>query len=120
MIPYSVGDVILGIVTSIKKYGVFLSFDNNYAGILHISEISSKYVSNIHKLFKIGDKVTTIILDVDENTKFLKVSLKAFEVNEAKQKKSRNLEDEISFDKLQKSLSSMIEKELERESKNEH
>ena len=73
---YKVNDIVKGIVVSIKNYGVFLSFDKAYIGLLHISEISSNFVNDINKYFHVGDVVDVLIKKVDENNKFLSVSLK--------------------------------------------
>ena len=71
-----VGKIIDGIVTSIKKYGVFLSFEDGYVGLLHISEISGKYISNIFNCFQIGDTIKVVVKTVDKDTKYLSVSMK--------------------------------------------
>ena len=86
-INFKKGDIAEGIVTSIKKYGVFLSFDGGYIGLLHISEISTNFVNNISNFFKVGDLVNVLIKDVDKNSKFLKVSIKDLpdELNEYKE-----------------------------------
>ena len=68
---YEEGQIIEGIITSIKKYGAFFSFEGGYIGLLHISEISSNFVNNIHNFFKIGDTVKVVVKKVDNSTKFL-------------------------------------------------
>lgn len=118
-------DIIEGIVISIKKYGVFLSFDGGYAGLLHISEISSNFVNNIDKYFHLGDEVTVYVKEIDHSTKFLKVSLKLLpnELNPYNKilpsKRITSYLKDIDFSKLEKSLPKMIKEELEREKKNE-
>ncbi|MBQ9265926.1 MAG: S1 RNA-binding domain-containing protein [Bacilli bacterium] len=120
-INFKKGDIAEGIVTSIKKYGVFLSFDGGYIGLLHISEISTNFVNNISNFFKVGDLVNVLIKDVDKNSKFLKVSIKDLpdELNEYKEilpsKKVTSYLKEIDFSKLEKSLPKMVEEEIERE-----
>ncbi len=122
-IIYQDGDITKGIVTSIKKYGAFLSFEGGYIGLLHISEISSNFVNNIHTFFKIGDIVTVLVKSIDKDTKFLKVSIKDLpdDLNEYRKilpsKKVTSYIKDIDFSKLEKSLPKMIEDELERESK---
>ena len=64
--PYKEGDIIEGIITSIKKYGAFLSFENGYIGLLHISEISTNFVNNIYSYFDVGDKITVTVKRIDE------------------------------------------------------
>ena len=116
-----VDDVIEGIVTSIKKYGVFLSFENGYVGLLHISEISGKFISNIFNYFEIGDKIMVAVKTIDQETKYLTVStrdlpsnvnnLKSHYRSDSVRQSIRN----IDFSKLDKALPKMIETELERE-----
>ena len=119
---YKVNDIVKGIVVSIKNYGVFLSFDKAYIGLLHISEISSNFVNDINKYFHVGDVVDVLIKKVDENNKFLSVSLKDLppslhkykDINPSK-KITSYLKD-IDFSKLEKALPNMIKVELEKES----
>lgn len=124
-ITYKDGDIAKGIVTSIKKYGAFLSFEGGYIGLLHISEISTNFVNNIHTFFKVGDNITVLVKTIDKETKFLKVSIKDLpdDLNEYKKilpsKKVTSYIKDIDFSKLEKSLPKMIEDELERESKYE-
>ena len=118
---YNEGDITKGIITSIKKYGVFLSFDGSYIGLLHISEISSNFVNNIRSFFQIGDTITVVVKKVDVKTKFLNVSIKNLpdDLNPYKEilpsKKVTSYLKEIDFSKLEKTLPKMIKDELERE-----
>ena len=47
MTKYKKGSIIRGTVTGIETYGVFVSCDEYYSGLIHISEISYSYVKNI-------------------------------------------------------------------------
>ena len=117
--------IVEGIVTRIKKYGVFLSFDNGYVGMLHISEISTNFVNNINSYFSLGDKIKVLIKKIDQGNKFLFVSIKDLpdELNPYKEilpsKKIVSYLKDINFSKLEKALPKMIEEELEREDKND-
>ena len=117
--------IVEGIVTRIKKYGVFLSFDNGYVGLLHISEISTNFVNNISSYFSLGDKIKVLIKKIDQGNKFLFVSIKDLpdELNPYKEilpsKKIVSYLKDINFSKLEKALPKMIEEELEREDKND-
>lgn len=117
--------IVEGIVTRIKKYGVFLSFDNGYVGLLHISEISTNFVNNINSYFSLGDKIKVLIKKIDQGNKFLFVSIKDLpdELNPYKEilpsKKIVSYLKDINFSKLEKALPKMIEEELEREDEND-
>ena len=50
---YENGKIIKGCVTGIESYGIFMSFDEYYSGLIHISEISKKFVRNFKYYFNI-------------------------------------------------------------------
>ena len=76
MTKYKKGKIVKGIVTGIESYGAFVSFDEYYSGLIHISEISHNFVKSITDFVTIGDMIYVEILDVDEETSHLKLSIK--------------------------------------------
>lgn len=62
-------------VTGIQPYGVFVEYEN-YQGLIHISEISDRFVEDITKLFNIGDEIYAVVLDIDEQNQKLQLSYK--------------------------------------------
>lgn len=76
MAKYVKGKIVKGTVTGIESYGVFVSFDEYYSGLIHISELSHNFVKDIHDYVKIGDQIYVEILDVDEESYHLKLSIK--------------------------------------------
>lgn len=73
---YKVGDIIKGQVTGIEKYGIFINVDPWYNGLIHISEVSEDYVKDIHDFVKIGETIYCQILEVNEDSLQLKLSIK--------------------------------------------
>ena len=71
-----VGNIIKGRVTGIEKYGVFVHFDNDYNGLIHISEISEEYVRDIRNFVSLGEIIYCQVLEIDESTRKLKLSIK--------------------------------------------
>lgn len=57
---FHVGQIVTGIIEEIQDYGVFIDL-GHMKGLLHISEISNSYISNLYKVFKIGDKINVTI-----------------------------------------------------------
>lgn len=76
MTKYEKGKIVKGTVTGITNYGIFVSFDEYYSGLIHISEISNDFVKNINDYAKIGDIISTRILDAEPNSCHLKLSIK--------------------------------------------
>lgn len=70
-----VGDIVLVKVTGIADYGFFIEKDG-YTGLCHISEVSSNFVEDISKFVSVGEEIYVLILDIDEVSKHLKVSIK--------------------------------------------
>ena len=62
---YNAGDIIKGKVTGIKPYGAFITLEDNYTGLLHISEISDSYVKHPSDVLKVGQVVKVRVLTVD-------------------------------------------------------
>lgn len=63
---YQVGDKIKGRVTGIVDFGLFVSLDTQVEGLVHISEISWSRVSDLSKIYRVGDEVETMIISVDD------------------------------------------------------
>jgi len=76
MADYKTGSIVKGQVTGIEKYGAFVNIDSNYSGLIHISEVSNDFVSDIHNFLEIGEIVYCQILDVNEEEGQLKLSIK--------------------------------------------
>ncbi|KRM06937.1 MAG: CvfD/Ygs/GSP13 family RNA-binding post-transcriptional regulator [Liquorilactobacillus ghanensis] len=73
---YKIGMTIIGKVTGIQSYGVFVGLDDRVQGLIHISECQQGYVADIHKLLKVGQQVKVMIIDIDEYTKKISLSLR--------------------------------------------
>lgn len=76
MNKYKEGEIIKGCVTGIEKYGAFIGLDEYYSGLIHISEISDGYVSNIHNFLEIGETIYVKVLEVDDENYQVKLSIK--------------------------------------------
>lgn len=72
----SVGDIVKGQVTGVQPYGVFISLEDDYTGLVHISEISDKFVKDIDSLFCVGDIINVKVEDIDEDKRQVKLSIK--------------------------------------------
>ena len=73
---YESGKIVKGCVTGIENYGIFVSFDEYYSGLIHISEISNNFVRNINDYVSIGETIKAKIIDVDDDSCQLKLSIK--------------------------------------------
>ena len=76
MSNYKIGDILEGTVTGITKYGAFIKIDNEYNGLIHISEISTHFVKNVFDYLEVGENIICEVIDEDEKEKQLKLSIK--------------------------------------------
>ncbi|KRK36940.1 CvfD/Ygs/GSP13 family RNA-binding post-transcriptional regulator [Loigolactobacillus bifermentans] len=76
---YHIGDVVPGRVTGIQPYGAFIALDEEHQGLIHISECQHGFVSDIHHLLKVGQLIDVQILDIDEYSKKISLSLRSLE-----------------------------------------
>lgn len=65
----SVGDIVEAKVMSIMPFGVFIEWDKNQSGLVHISEVSNKYVKDINEHIQKGQIVKAKVLRIDEKGK---------------------------------------------------
>ena len=73
---YKKGNIVDGVVTGITSYGIFVKIDEQYSGLVHISEISSKFVNSPSDFAKINDPIKVVILDIDNQSEKMKLSIK--------------------------------------------
>jgi len=103
-----IGDIVKGEVTGVTNYGVFVKLENGYDGLIHISEISNKYVNNIEKLYIDGDIVEAKVIEIDEEKKQVKLSVK-----DNKSKKNKQIvEKGEGFKPLKDNLDTWIAEKL--------
>ena len=118
MTKYTKGKVVKGTVTCIEPYGAFMSFDEYYTGLIHISEISKGYVKHIHDFLNVGDHIYVEILDIDNEEAHLKLSIKNinYKIN-GKPKRRKIIETPHGFSTLNKKLPIWIDKQLKKQKK---
>lgn len=64
-----VGAILEGKVTGLTNFGAFVSFEDGKTGMVHISEVASTYVKDIHDYLKVGQDVKVKVLNVGEDGK---------------------------------------------------
>lgn len=116
---FKVGDIIIGKVNQIRPYALFLTFEGNVCGLLHISELSDGYIRDIEKYGSIGDEIKVKVLSIDSSNGFLRVSYKAIPENErysthSNANRSVPQFDEADFTDLESKLPEWINETLQK------
>jgi small subunit ribosomal protein S1 len=73
-----VGQLVSGKITGIKPFGVFVDLDGTGA-LLHIKQVTQKFIDNLEKVFQVGQPIKAVILDVDEGKGRVALSTKVLE-----------------------------------------
>lgn len=111
VIKYKKGEIVKGCVTGIENYGAFVGLDEYYNGLIHISEISDGFVSDIHNFLEIGETIYVKILDVDNQNFQVKLSIKGIDYK-VRRKREPIKESPSGFKPLENSLSNWIETKI--------
>lgn len=118
MKKYKKGEIIKGIVSGIENYGVFVKLENNYSGLIHISELSDSFVRHVEDYAKVGTDIYAEILTVDEDNQQIKLSIKNLVYkNGVPSRKQKIEETSLGFQTLERNLPYWIEKNIKNSKK---
>lgn len=110
MTKYKVGSIIEGTVTGIENYGVFVSLDEFYSGLIHISEISHGFVKNVNNMVTLGETIKAKVVEVDEELGQVKLSIKDIDHTKVGPKREKIEEVGSGFGILSDNLDGWIDK----------
>jgi len=65
----AIGQIVEGKITGITKFGVFVDLGDSKTGMVHISEVSQTFVSEIRDHVKENDVVKMKVLNISEDGK---------------------------------------------------
>lgn len=85
-----VGEIYLGKVKKIVKFGAFVEIKKGTEGLLHISEIAHERTNNVEDVLKVGDSVEIKVIDIAKDTGKISLSRKALIEREDSSKKEEN------------------------------
>ena len=74
---YSVGDVATVKIMNLMPFGAFARIIDGVDGLIHISQISTKHIAKPADVLKVGDEVEVKIVDINEETQKVGLSIRA-------------------------------------------
>ena len=83
-----VGKIYTGKIVEIRDFGAFVQILPNTVGLLHISQLSNKFVKDITKEVHVGEELTVKVTKIDENGK-VQLTRKGIEKNPLKRRNER-------------------------------
>lgn len=78
-----IGTILNAKVTRIMPFGAFIRTDDGLTGLVHISEVSLNYISDINEHLKVGDSVKAMIVKIEDDGKL------SFSIKKAKKTKKK-------------------------------
>ena len=74
---YPVGTKVVGRVKTVTDFGIFIGFEENVDGLVHVSEMSwTKKIKHPGELFKKGQEVEAVVLNIDRKNERFSLGIK--------------------------------------------
>ena len=83
------GMILEGVITNVTKFGAFVDIGVHQDGLVHISELSNRYVQEPSEVVKVGQIVKVQVMSADAKVKRIALSIKALQGPPAKQSNPR-------------------------------
>lgn len=93
------GDVLEGTVRRLVSFGAFVEVLPGVEGLVHISQIANRHIGNPEEVLKVGQVVNVKVLNVDEESERISLSIKELEQEkeEVEYKQYEKTDDQSSF-----------------------
>jgi uncharacterized protein len=70
------GMILEGVVSNVTNFGAFVDIGVHQDGLVHISAMTNRFISDPHAVVKAGDIVTVKVIEVDKERKRIGLSMK--------------------------------------------
>lgn len=77
-VSYSPGDVVVGTVDQIMPYGAFIKLENGQKAMVHISQLSHRFIKNVEDVLQPNQEIKAKITKIDDRGR-IDLSIKALE-----------------------------------------
>jgi len=81
---YPVGSSVVGTVTNVTDFGLFVELEEGIEGLVHVSEISKEKIKTPIGMFQEGQEVTAKVVNIGKEERKIGLSLKRLEEQEEK------------------------------------
>ncbi|MCT4688320.1 30S ribosomal protein S1 [Vallitalea sp.] len=96
---YAINNVVEGVVARMTDFGAFIELESGVDALLHVSQIAKKHVEKPSDELKIGQKITAKVLDFNQESKKISLSIKAIEDDKTKEADTKEVKEEVSTEK---------------------
>jgi protein Tex len=84
MSDLEIGMELEGIVTNVANFGAFVDIGVHQDGLIHVSQLADRYVSDPKEIVKVGQVVQVKVLEIDKGLKRVALTMKHRAVKEIK------------------------------------
>lgn len=117
-----VGDKVDVEVIRLTPFGAFVKFENGLEGLVHISELSFKHISNPADVLSVRDKVKLKIINIDIKNHKIELSMKQLQAKDeekakgekSKKSKTAGAGNKASINNLEKVLSKSVSDKIKK------
>ena len=81
---YAIGNEVTGKVARMTDFGAFIELESGIDALLHVSQISKEHIDKPSDVLKVGEEVTAKVVDFNEESKKISLSIKAMFAPEPK------------------------------------
>ena len=78
------GMELTGTVRNVLDFGAFVDIGVHQDGLVHISQITDRFIKHPSEVLKVGDIVKVWVLSVDAQRKRISLTMRKDKINEAK------------------------------------
>jgi small subunit ribosomal protein S1 len=82
---YPLNHRVHGKVSSVADFGVFVEIEEGIEGLIHISQLSNERVDKPSSLFKVGDELEALVVQVDSKERRIGLSIKGLRAHEERE-----------------------------------
>ncbi len=91
---YPLNSRVTGTVSSVADFGVFVELEEGIEGLVHISQLSSERVDKPSSLYKVGDRVEALVVQLEPKERRIGLSIKALKQHEEREEMQAYLKRE--------------------------
>ena len=107
---YPLNHRVHGKVSSVADFGVFVELEEGIEGLIHISQLSNERVDKPSSLFKVGDEIEALVVQVDSKERRIGLSIKGLRAHEEREEMQAYLKREHEASRF--SLEDILKEEL--------
>jgi small subunit ribosomal protein S1 len=107
---YPLNSRVNGKVSSVADFGVFVELEEGIEGLIHISQLSNERIDKPSSLFKVGDELEALVVQVDSKERRIGLSIKGLRAHEEREEMQAYLKREHEASRF--SLEDILKEEL--------